>query len=222
MNYFYQSNASQNTTAYSVNDVVMNEKILLKHLSISLYRLSKSENFIDNLRAKIKELNEIKSIGNDKTVCLERDLKQSTERLNSLENDKLNVENDIKLSKRQLDEKIDETLCMTENHKVTSASFHSYYNLKTEEVKTQKRIIKTFSERNEDENQKKSKFENQFKEIKNELDESIDFLNKEKREIELLETHIKEMEEKIGKLEETIAKNDEIKQKINQQIQELY
>ena len=101
MNYFYQSNASQNTTAYSVNDVVMNEKILLKHLSFSLYRLSKSENFIDNLRAKIKELNEIKSIGNDKTVCLERDLKQSTERLNSLENDKLNVENDIKLSKRQ-------------------------------------------------------------------------------------------------------------------------
>jgi|688.fasta_scaffold82178_5 uncharacterized UPF0160 family protein len=111
---------------------------------------------------------------------------------------------------------------MTENHKETSESFHSYYNLKREEVKTRKRIIKTFSERNEDENQEKSKFENQFKEIKNELDESIDFLNKEKREIELLETHIKEMEEKIGKLEETIAKNDEIKQKINQQIQELY
>ncbi len=100
------SNTSQNATAYSVNDVVMNEKILLKHLSFSLYRLSQSENFIDKLKAKIKELNVKKSIGNDKTESLERDLKQSKERLNSLENDKLNVENDIKLSKRQLNEKI--------------------------------------------------------------------------------------------------------------------
>ncbi len=79
---------------------------------------------------------------------------------------------------------------MTESHIETIESFRSYCNLKTKDEEIRNRMITLLSKRNEDKNQEKSKSENQLKENKNELDESIDFLNKQKREIELLETYI--------------------------------
>jgi structural maintenance of chromosome 4 len=214
--FFYQSNTSRNATANSVNDVVMNEKILLKHLSFSLYRLSKSEHQSKSLQRIIEELNDINSLESQKNHDLEGALERLKEKLTALEDDKLKVEKDLKLSKRQLNEKKDEIKKMTDNHEETIKNLKSdYCQIKKieEDLNNEITAIKENFEIKKKENYN---IKTQLKEISEKRDENIQSLNDTKRQKESLKKILENKSLKIEELENIINEDKALFQSIRQ------